>query len=254
VTTVRDLLSEIVSCGEGADGAASPLEDPNHYLNDQQREYLKPLSDWQSAFAHNLYRFNLILMRPFKVTAVGYEQLDSGKQFVFVPNHASYVDPFAIAAAIPYDRLRGTQWAGWTGIAFGNPVFSFLSRIARVFPIEAKHSVLASLALAVSVLKAGSSLIWFPEGERTLDGQLLPFKHGIGLLLAKSDVLVVPVYLDGTRQALPPGAFFPHFHPIRVIFGEPIKPEQLAKEGPGQEASERIANALHDRVAALSVV
>jgi long-chain acyl-CoA synthetase len=148
--------------------------------------------------------------------------------------------------------LRATQWAGWTGISFGNPVFSFLSRLARVFPIEAKQSLFASLALGVCVLKAGSNLVWFPEGKRTLDGQLLPFKHGIGLLLAKSDVLVVPVYLDGTREALPPGAYFPRIHPIKVIFGEPVKPEQLAEEGKGTEAPERIANALHDRVAALS--
>jgi len=251
VTTVRELLNEIVSCAQGGESAPSPIDDPDHYLDDQQREFLKPLKPWQCAFAHGLYRINLMLMRPFNVKAIGYEKLNA-EQLVFVPNHASYIDAFAITAALPYDRVSATQWAGWTGIAFGNPLFSFLSRIARVFPIEAKQSLFASLALAVSVLKAGSNLIWFPEGERTLDGKLLPFKQGIGLLLAKSDVLVVPVYLDGTREALPPGAFFPRFAPIRVIFGEPIKPEQLAAQGKGEEAPERIANALHDRVAALS--
>ena len=253
VTSVRELLNEIVSSAQGGRGAPSPLEDPDHYMNNQQREFLKPLTPWQSAAAHNLYRFNLFLMRPFKVTPVGADRLIA-RQFVFVPNHASYIDAFALAAALPYERLRSTQWAGWTGIAFGNPVFSFLSRLARVFPIEAKQSLFASIALAVSVLKAGSSLVWFPEGRRTLDGKLLPFKQGIGLLLAKSDVLVVPVYLDGTRDALPPGAFFPRFHRIRVIFGEPIKPEQLAKEGVGTEAPERIVSALRERVAALSTV
>lgn len=251
VSTVRQLLNEIVASAEGGEHAASPIEDPEHYLNDQQREFLKPLNSWQSALAFNLYRLNLVLMRPFKVKAVGYEQL-SAKQFVFVPNHASYIDAFAICAAIPYERFRATQWAGWTGIAFGNPIFSFFSRLARVFPIEPDRSLFASLALGVSVLKAGSNLVWFPEGERTLDGQLLPFKHGIGVLLAKSNVLVVPVYLDGTREALLPGTFLPCFHPIRVIFGEPVKPEQLDREGRGNETPERIANALHDRVASLS--
>ena len=251
VTTVRELLNEILSSAEGADDAASPLEDPDHYLSGPQREFLKPLTPLQSVIADNLYRLVLFLMRPFKVIPVGRDLL-TAKQYVFIPNHASYMDPFAIAAALPLDRLHSTQWAGWTGIAFGNPIFSFLSRIARVFPIEAKQSLFASLALGVSVLKAGSNLIWFPEGQRTLDGQLLPFKQGIGLLLAKSDVLVVPVYLDGTRKALPPGAFFPRFHPIKVIFGEPVRPQQLAEEGKGREAPERIANALHDRVLALS--
>jgi Long-chain acyl-CoA synthetases (AMP-forming) len=252
IITVRDLLNEIVSSSEDGIGATSPLKDPDHYLNDQQREFLKPLSPWQAAVAHSLYLVNLVLMRSFNVTPVGYDQLIAKKQYVFIPNHASYIDCFAIAAALPYDRIRATQWAGWTGIAFGNPLFSSLSRLARVFPIEAKQSLLASLALGVSVLKAGSNLVWFSEGERTLDGRLLPFKQGIGLLLSKSDVLVVPVYLNGTREVLPPGAYLPSFHPIKVIFGEPVKPEQLAREGTGHEAPERIANALHDRVMALS--
>lgn len=251
VSTVRELLTEIVSSGNEGEAASSPLEDPDHYLNDRQREFLKPLTAGQEAVAHNLYRLSRLLMRPFKVTAIGYDRL-TAKQYVFIPNHTSYIDAFAIAAALPLARLKETQWAGWTGIAFGNPVFSFLSRLARVFPIEPKKALFASLALGVSVLKAGSNLVWFPEGERTLDGQLLPFKHGIGLLLAKSDVLVVPVYLDGTREALPPGAYIPRAHPIKVIFGEPVKPEQLAKEGNGKDAAERIANALHDRVFALS--
>jgi long-chain acyl-CoA synthetase len=251
VTTVRELLNEIVSSAQGGHVAPSPLEDPNYYLNDQQREFLMPLTPWQAAVAHGLYWFDLLLTWPFKVKAVGYDCVPA-EQCVFIPNHASYMDPFVLAAALPYGRLRNTQWAGWTGIAFGNPVFSRLSRLSRVFPIEAKQSLFASIALGVSVLKAGSNLVWFPEGERTLDGQLLPFKHGIGLLLAKSDVMVVPMYLDGTRDALPPGAYFPSFRRVTVIFGEPVKPEQLAKEGKGTEAPERIANALHERVAALS--
>jgi long-chain acyl-CoA synthetase len=251
VNTVRDLLKEVVTPTGGKNIAVSPLEDPGHYLNARQKEFLKRLAPWQSALARDLYFLNLAVMSPFKVTPVGYDQL-TAKQYVFIPNHTSYIDAFAIAAALPYDRLRRTQWAGWTGIAFGNPIFSFFSRICRVFPIEAKQSLFASLALGISVLKAGSNLIWFPEGERTLDGKLLPFKEGIGLLLAKSDVEVVPVYLDGTYEALPPGAFLPRFHNIRVIFGEPVKPTQLAKEGKGEKESQRIANALHDRVLTLS--
>ena len=250
-TTVRELLNEVVSSAEGGEEAVSPLDDPDHYLNDQQRDFLKPLQGWKITAARLLYLFTVAVMRPFRVTAVGSENL-SDKQFVLVPNHASYIDAFALTAVLPYDVMRNTHWAGWSGIAFGNPIFSFLSRIAQVFPIEAKQSLFASLALSVSVLKAGNNLVWFPEGERTLDGKLLPFKQGIGLLLQKSDVSVVPVYLDGTREALPPGAFFPRFHQIKVIFGEPVKAKQLAKEGKGKEAPERIANALHDRVEALS--
>jgi long-chain acyl-CoA synthetase len=250
VNTVRDLLKEISASGTDGD-AVSPLEDPEAYLNEEQKEFLKPLSEKQKAEAHTGYEVIMAFMKPFRVEAVGLDHL-TAKQYVFIANHASYIDPFAITAALPYERLTNTQWAGWSGIAFGNPVFSFLSRLARVFPIEAKQSLFASLALGVSVLRLGSNLIWFPEGERTLNGELLPFKKGIGLLLEKSDIPVVPVYLAGTRQALPPGAFFPTFHQITVIFGEPVKPGDLAKEGKGEGAPERIANALQSRVQALA--
>lgn len=252
VTTVRELLSEIVASAEGGEGAVSPIDDPDHYLTSEQKEFVQPLTGWRIGAAEALYNFTMMVMSPFRVVAVHPENIKDVPQLVFVPNHASYIDAFVIAAALPKERVKNTQWAGWTGIAFGNPVFSFLSRLSRVIPIEAKQSIFSSLALSVSVLKQGNNLVWFPEAERTLDGRLLPFKQGIGLLLEKSDVKAVPVYLDGTRQALAPGAFFPTYIPIRVIFGEPATGRELAKEGKGKEAPERIANALQQRVLALS--
>lgn len=252
VTTVRELLSEIVASAEGGEGAVSPIDDPDHYLTVEQKEFVQPLTGWRIGAADALYQFTMMVMSPFRVEAVHPENIKDVPQLVFVPNHASYIDAFVIAAALPKERVKNTQWAGWTGIAFGNPVFSFLSRLSRVIPIEAKQSIFSSLALSVSVLKQGNNLVWFPEAERTLDGRLLPFKQGIGLLLEKSEVKAVPVYLDGTRQALAPGAFFPSYVPIRVIFGEPATGRELAKEGKGKEAPERIANALQQRVLALS--
>ncbi len=252
VTTVRELLSEIVASSEGGEGAVSPIDDPDHYLTAEQKEFVQPLTGWRIEAAAALYQFTMMVMSPFRVQAVHPENIKDVPQLVFVPNHASYIDAFVIAAALPHERVKNTQWAGWTGIAFGNPVFSFLSRLSRVIPIEAKQSIFASLALSVSVLKQGNNLVWFPEAERTLDGRLLPFKQGIGLLLEKSDVKAVPVYLDGTRQALAPGAFLPTYVPVRVIFGKPATGPELAKEGKGKTAPERIANALQQRVFELS--
>ena len=103
---------------------------------------------------------------------------------------------------------------------------------------------MSSLALGAAVLKRGKSLVWFPEGERTLTGKLLEFKPGLGMILAKYDVPVVPVYLDGTREALPPGSFFPHRVHVRIIFGDPVLPAQLIEEGKGKTDNERIARVL----------
>lgn len=252
VATVRDLLHEISTSGKkGSKHASSPLEEPERFLDKNQRKYVEPLSSWKLKLAEFFYQLNLLLMSPFKIEVIGLEKLPR-EQFVFTPNHASYIDAFALAAAIPEERLKNTQWAGWTGIAFGNPIFSFLSRVSQVFPVDAKKSLVTSLALATSVLKQGKNLVWFPEAERTLTGELLPFKQGIGVLLEKVPVKVVPVFLQGTRKALPPGAFFPRQAKIRVIFGEPVDAAMLEKEGDGRTAPERIANALRDRVNALA--
>lgn len=249
IETVRDLLNEVVTTGRNGGGdAISPLDEPERFLNDEQSKFIRPLEPWQFDLACFFYQFNRLLMTPFDVEVHGLNDLSPNEQFIFTPNHASYIDAFTVASALPRQRIRDTSWAGWIGIAYGNPIFSFLSRIAQVIPIDAKGALITSLALAAAVLKHKRSLVWFPEAKRTLTGDLLPFKQGIGVLLAKTDVRVVPMYLDGTRRALPPGAFFPRPTKIRVFFGQPVSSKQLEKEGLGENAQERIANALHDRV------
>jgi long-chain acyl-CoA synthetase len=250
--TVRDLLKEVVTGAQQGRHAASPIKRPLLFLDDSKKKYLEPLNSLQYMLMCFFYGVMLLLMRPFAVKAVGYKKLPNCP-LVFTPNHASYMDAFTLATAMPFERLRNTFWAGWTGIAYGNPVFSFFSRLSHVFPIDAQNSLIVSLALGAEVLKENKNLVWFPEGKISTSDDLLEFKPGIGLLLEKSNVLVVPVYLDGTRKVLPYGAFFPRFHKIKVIFGEPVKAAQLVKEGHGESNAERIANALHDRVEALAI-
>lgn len=254
ISTVRDLITKVVEAKEqGGEKKASPMEEPEKYLSKEQKHWLSPLSKSEQSMADSLFFFNLWLMKTFfHSSAVGLDKLDKNKQYVFNPNHASYLDIFALCSALPQDVLNKTQVAAWSGIAFHNPFNTFMSRLVHAFPIEAKKSLISSLALGAGVLKKGSSLIWFPEGERTLDGKLLKFKPGIGMLLEKfEDVEVVPVYLDGTREALPPGALWPKFEKITVVFGDPISPRELLKEGEGKTSAEQIANAIHDEVAAL---
>ena len=78
--------------------------------------------------------------------------------------------------------------------------------------------------------------------------------NGIGMLLHEYCVPVVPVLLQGTYQALPPGGLLPHLGQITVRFGPPLYPQQLEREAEGDEPHERIARALHDHVAELSHV
>jgi long-chain acyl-CoA synthetase len=183
----------------------------------------------------------------FDLSTEGLENL-TDNQYVFTPNHSSYLDAFALAAVLDYERLKHSHWAGWAGIAFNNPWNTFIYKLARVVPIEAKQALHASLAYGAAVLRSGKNLIWFPEGDRTKDGELLPFKAGIGMLLDKYRVGVIPVCIKGTREALPPGAGWIKPGKIVVKFGSEVFAEDLLRIGEGKSDYEKIANGLRMRV------
>ncbi|PWU02975.1 MAG: hypothetical protein C5B53_01045 [Candidatus Melainabacteria bacterium] len=253
IDTVRDLLNEVVNASRSGDANSSLFEHPEKLLDDSQKKWLKPLNPIMFSIAYVLYWCNYFLMRlAFRVSAEGAERIPEG-QVVFTPNHASYLDAFALCSVLSFDELRKTQFAGWAGIALANPFNAFMYRLVQAIPIEAKRSLISSLALAVAVLKKGRNLVWFPEGERTLTGDLLPFKSGVGMLLHNVPVKVVPVFISGTREALPPGAFFPNFSKITVVFGKAVQPKTLARSGSGNSEPERIAKSLHDRVDKLKI-
>jgi long-chain acyl-CoA synthetase len=253
IETVRDLLREVA--GQGGTGGAAPealLERPEEALSDRQKRWLEPLGPVQAALAWGLYAMNRGLMRGlFRLRVEGLEHLPDRGPFLLAPNHVSYLDSFALAAALGYPRLRQTYWAGWTGAAFGNPLSRLFSRLAQIVPIDPQRGVVSSLALGAAVLKRGRNLVWYPEGQRSPTGALQPFKPGVGLLLAHFRVPVVPVFLHGTHEALPPGKALPRPTPITVVFGPPLDGRELEQQGEGDQPHDRIAHALHDRVAEL---
>ena len=77
--------------------------------------------------------------------------------------------------------------------------------------------------MANAVMAENNGLLIFPEGTRSLDGELQPFKSGIlSLLIYGPNVPIIPAYIDGTYHALPKGQNLPKKHPVRIIFGEPL--------------------------------
>jgi long-chain acyl-CoA synthetase len=95
-------------------------------------------------------------------------------------------------------------------------------------------------------------MIWYPEGGRSKTGELQPLKPGTGLLLEHYPVPVVPVHLQGTREAWPPWRWVPRPGRIRIDFGEPLDPRELEKKGKGDQPHERITSALYDQMKLLS--
>lgn len=251
VQSVRDLLQEVSAAAEREGEPTDPIEDPQASLPAGQHRWVAPLGPAAQRASQALYGLNRrIFRRPFQLEVRGLEGIPEG-QFVLSPIHQSVLDPFVLAAALDWAHLERTYWAGWTGLVFNNPLKRALARLARAVPVDPKRGFISSLALGAALLQRGDNLVWFPEGQRSPDGHLQPFKPGLGLLLARYPVPVVPVIIRGTRAAMPPGSRRPHRHPVTVEFSEALDPRQLAESGRGQEPHERILAALQARTAAL---
>lgn len=257
IETVRDLLVEVGQAREAGPGvSAALLDDPEAAINDADRRWIGPLTPAQERWRMRLFVVNRFLMtRLFRLEATGHENLPAAGPYLMAPTHGSLLDPFAIGAALDYERLRRTYWAGWTGIVFNTPLRRWFSRVCQVVPIDPDRAVVSSLALGAAVLKRGDDLVWFPEGQRTPDGTLQPFRAGVGLLLAHMPVPVVPVVIEGAYEAWPRHKLLPRFRPIRVRICPAVDPKALPDPGEGQEKGiadqARLVHALHSHVQGL---
>ncbi|MFP4422420.1 MAG: AMP-binding protein [Desulfococcaceae bacterium] len=254
IGTVRELLSAVAERGEGeaAQSLESPLEEPEAALSREQRRWLEPARPGERRAAKLLLGLDRCVMRGlFGLRVRGRDRLPESGPFIVAPNHVSYLDPFAVGAALGYPVLERVYWAGFSGIMLRNPFFRYFSRLARVVPIDPVKGVISSMAFGAAVLRRGYGLVWFPEGGRSPTGRLQPFKAGVGALLEHDPVPVVPALVRGTDHILPVGRFVPRRGDISVTFGEPVDIETLKRKGEGAEKRERIASGLREAVAAL---
>ncbi len=165
----------------------------------------------------------------FRLEVEGREHISGDGPFVITPNHASYLDGFIIAASLPFSTFRKLYFLGLQEFFTGG-IKSWFGRLGHVIPIDAETYLNKALQLSSYVLKSGRSLCVFPEGGRSFDGSIMPFKKGIGVLALELNVPVIPAYIDGTFRALPRGAFIVRPAKIRVEFGERILPADVLEK------------------------
>jgi long-chain acyl-CoA synthetase len=237
VVTLRDLLHEALAASDHAGRASA--------LTTEQLKWLAALaipSLVLSSIGESLIR--VVMRFAFTLRIEGREHLPATGPFLVCPNHASYLDPFAVAAALPHRQLRRTYWAGWTGILFTTPLRRLFSRLARVLPVDPDRAFSSNIVLPTMALERGDNLVWFPEGARSPDGSLQKFQPGVGALLERKPVPVVPVLIRGTYEAWPLGQKFPKLRPVSVRFCPVIDPSGLAPAETGRERPQHMADAI----------
>ena len=160
-----------------------------------------------------------------RVRSVGREKLEAGRAYLFMSNHASNLDPPIITYL-----LGGRISIITKQELFKIPLFGRAMRAANFVPINRADSraALKSVREAARVLQSGMAMLVFPEGTRSPDGKLLPFKNGSFHLALEAGVPVVPVTVVGSHEAWPKGSMSLHPGEVVVHFHAPIDPRQFA--------------------------
>ncbi|MCH7496296.1 MAG: 1-acyl-sn-glycerol-3-phosphate acyltransferase [Candidatus Marinimicrobia bacterium] len=163
-----------------------------------------------------------------EITYRGVEQLQSGQKYIYMSNHTSALD-----IALAFSVLPGTVvflakkelfrivFFGWAMWALGCIPVDRLNRAGARQAVDRALRDLETKRL---------SLLIFPEGTRTRDGRLLPFKKGGFLLALRSGLPVVPMAIQGALEAVPPGAMSLTHTPVRLTIGAPIATDSLTDD------------------------
>jgi long-chain acyl-CoA synthetase len=252
--TVRDLIRLVARAPEAETaepgeemGATTPAMRVR--ANADAEHWLAPTDTPTRLLGRFLDAINRALMRTiFRLHVTGRDNLPAGGAYLVVANHASDLDPAVLAAALPLRALRNVYWSGDRDRLFAGPIPRRFCRAAHIFPV-AERNAGATLAMAEAVLARGNGLVWFPESWRTPDGSLQRFLPGIGVLLARRPVPVVPAFIAGTFAAMPRTRRLPRPHPVSVRFGAALEPGALLANDPEPAA---VAARLREAVAALA--
>ena len=161
-----------------------------------------------------------------RVRVAGLENIPSGV-CIFAANHISNVDPLAFVPAIPrrVSILLKKE-------LFRIPILSTAMRLAKFVPVDRadKEAAAASVDVALRVLKEGLSFAVYPEGTRSPDGRLKPFKKGTFVLAIEAGVPIVPVSLSGAQHLMRKGEWTMRPGEIVVRFGLAVDASQYTME------------------------
>lgn len=166
---------------------------------------------------------------------------------IIAANHVSFLDPPLVGVGAFH---RVVRFLARDTLYKGSLARRLLLSVATI-PLSRDKGDIGALRKAIQELKRGSCIGLFPEGTRSQTGELQPPKVGIGFLIARAAVPVVPAYVDGSFRAYPKGGRFIRPTKLRITFGPPITPDEMAKFANERSGYEAIGQLVMSRIAAL---
>lgn len=173
----------------------------------------------------------------------GLENVDRDRQYIFLANHVSNLDPVMLLPEIPV-KIAVFVKSSLMHI----PILGYCMRLSNFIPVKRAGDVegaRASIRRAGEVLASGMSIVSFVEGTRSATGRLLPFKKGPFYLAAETKMPILPVSIYGTEKMMPKGSMAIRRGEVNIVFHAAIWPEEYAdRESLMRAVRESIASGL----------
>jgi 1-acyl-sn-glycerol-3-phosphate acyltransferase len=202
-----------------------------------------PVGNAQIAVARVWARL-ILAVAGVKVKTTGIEKLKPGGSYVIASNHSSYMDTPVILATVPV-QFRFLAKSGLFRIPF---LGSHLKRAGHIpVPREDPRAAVKTMSDAArNIREKGISMLIFPEGGRTPDGELKLFKEGVAYIAIKAGVPIIPVAISGTRAVVPIHSGIVKAGHVTLQVGEPVETANLTLKD-----RERVTEEVRRQIAAM---
>jgi long-chain acyl-CoA synthetase len=214
--------------------SATPDQMSGHYIF-----HKRPLLDPTSWLAMRTLR--LLARMFFRLRYFGLEKLPRTMPFLLCPNHESFLDGPLLTSILPRRVIYHMFSLGYSD--YWKSAFSRrVAEICKIVAIDANANLIRAMQVGAVGLKHGNALLIFPEGTRSIDGNVAEFKKGAAILAFELGIPIVPVGIRGTFEAWPRGGNF-GFHPVEFHFGDPIDPKAFGQASdPYAAITEKLRN------------
>jgi 1-acyl-sn-glycerol-3-phosphate acyltransferase len=170
--------------------------------------------------------FKGVCIAGVKVRTVGLEKIEPERNYIFLSNHISNLDPPVTLPLIP----RRTSVMVKKGL-FKVPILGQIMHIGSLVPVDRgnRDAGITALRDAVKAIGQGLNMTIYVEGKRSFDGKLLPFKKGPFYLAEECKVPIVPITISGTEAVMPKARFAIRPGTVTVQFHDPIEPKDFGE-------------------------
>ena len=184
----------------------------------------------------------------FRFRVIHRERMIQSGPVILAMNHQSYLDPPLAGSTCDrpiYFLARRTL--------LDVPLLGRVLPKLNVIPVNQEGVDRSAIKAVIRALQAGNGVLMFPEGSRTVDGNLQAAEPGLGLIIAKTLAPVVPMRIFGAHQALPRGGGKLRFCRITIVVGDPLLFTAADVAGQGREVYPRLSQRVMDAIAKLQL-